>query len=169
MNSQPFQSLPVNPSGTVSCIHIGDTHITRAGEQNEIDLGKIVDQINEVYAHGGIDFVFLPGDIADGGSATAYRAVRAHLERLKVPWCAIVGDHDVHERSFANFQTYVASDLCSAFDIGACRFFRLNAFSEPRPDSFIVDTDQLDWLEEELVHCSARSVPGCASAPLLPQ
>ena len=109
MISQTSQLLAANPSRVVSWIHIGDTHITNAREQNAIDLGKIVDEINEVYAHGGIDFVFLPGDIADDGSAVGYCAVRAHLDRLAVPWCAIVGDHDVHERTFANFQTYVAS------------------------------------------------------------
>ena len=43
-----FDSLPLSPSKTVSWIHIGDTHMTRSGEQNEIDLGRIVDEINAV-------------------------------------------------------------------------------------------------------------------------
>ncbi len=158
MSSHISRSLPSNPPQSVSWIHIGDTHITKAGEQNEIDLSKIVDEINEIYSHGGIDFIFLPGDIADNGSSSEYRAVRAHLDRLTLPWCAIVGDHDVHERTFANFQTYVTPDLWSAFTVGAYRFFRLNAFSEPRPDSFAVNTEQLDWLEEELVQCRGQSV-----------
>ena len=45
-----FDSLPFSPSETVSWIHIGDLHMTRSGEQNEIDLGRIVDEVNEVYA-----------------------------------------------------------------------------------------------------------------------
>lgn len=158
MSSRILKSLPLNSYGTVSWIQIGDTHITRAGEQNEADLGKIVDEINEVYAHGGIDFVFLPGDIADNGSGRAYRAVRAHLDRLTLPWCAILGDHDVHEENFDNFQAYIESELYSAFTVGAYRFFRLNAFSQPRPDSFVVDEGQLDWLEEELLRCSAQNM-----------
>lgn len=157
MSSQSFQT-PMNQSATVSWIHIGDTHLPRAGEQNDRDLGRIVDEINQIYAAGGVDFVFLPGDIADDGSAAAYRVARAQLDRLKLPWVAIVGDHDVHKHSFVNFQTYIASDLYSTFTVGAYKFFRLNAFSEPRPDSFIVNAEQIDWLEDELRSCIEQHV-----------
>jgi len=153
-----FDRLPLDPSGTVSWIHIGDTHITKADEQNAIDLGRIVDEINEVYAHGGVDFVFVPGDIADDGSVSAYEVFRSHLDRLKLPWCAIVGDHDVHEKGFDNFREYICPDLYGAFSIGNYRFVRLNAFSEPRPDSFIVDQEQLTWLESELKRGSAENL-----------
>ena len=128
MKTQPLTSHMKKLSGSVSWIHIGDTHITRAGDPSEVYLGQIVDEINDVYAPAGIDFVFLPGDIADDGSATAYRAVRAQLDRLKLPCYAIVGDHDVHERSFANFQSHVSSTLYGAFTIGNYHFLRLNAF-----------------------------------------
>jgi 3',5'-cyclic-AMP phosphodiesterase len=157
MSDRTFISPPFASSKTVSWIHIGDTHITRSGEQNEIDLGRIVDEINAVYAAGGVDFVFVPGDIADDGSALAYENFRKHLDRLKLPWFGIVGDHDVHERSFANFQKFIAHDLYSSFSVGPYRFFRLNAFSDPRPDSFSVDKKQLDWLESELRNCSEQS------------
>lgn len=140
-------------SKSISWIHIGDTHITRVGDQSEIDLGLIVDEINNVYSQGGVDFVFIPGDIADDGSAVAYRAVRAHLDRLKLPWFAIVGDHDVHERSFDNFQQHVTSELYGGFTFGQHRFLRLNAFSAAKPDSFSVHDDQLEWLENELKQC----------------
>jgi Icc protein len=145
-----IDSLPFSASHTVSWIHIGDLHMTRPGEQNEIDLGRIVDEINAVYARGGVDFVFIPGDIADDGSIVAYEAVRRHLDRLDVPWCGIVGDHDVHEKSFANFRHYISDELYSRFTIGPYRFLRLNAFSDPKPDSFSLGEAQLQWLEQEL-------------------
>ena len=148
-----FDSLPFSRSHTVSWIHMGDLHMTRPGEQNEIDLGRIVDEINAVYAKGGIDFVFIPGDIADDGSAVAYEAVRRHLDRLVLPWCGIVGDHDVHEKSFDNFRHYIAPDLYGRFTIGPYRFLRLNAFSIPRPDAFSLGEEQLQWLEQELMEC----------------
>lgn len=152
-----FQPLPAGPDCTVTWIHLGDLHMTEAGEQNEIDLGRIVDCINQVYAKHGVSFVYLPGDIADDGSTTAYAAVRSHLDRLQLPWCGIVGDHDVHERSFANFRQFIAENLTGAFTVGRYRFLRLNAFSEPRPDAFIVSNDQLCWIEDELKAVQQRN------------
>jgi Icc protein len=157
MPRDSFTSLPFSASQTVSWIHIGDPHMTRRGQQNEIDLGKIVDEINAVYAKGGVDFVFIPGDIADDGSVVAYEAFRQHLDRLQLPWFGIVGDHDVHEKSFQNFSEYIAPDLYSAFTIGPYRFLRLNAFSIPKPDSFVVGGKQLQWLEAELQQCESQS------------
>jgi 3',5'-cyclic-AMP phosphodiesterase len=153
-----FASLPFHSSRTVTWIHIGDPHLSHAGEQNEIDLGRIVDEINEVYAKGGVDFVYVPGDIADDGSIAAYELFRSHLDRLHLPWFGIIGDHDVHEMSFANFQKYIASDLHGAFAIGDVHFFRLNAFSKPRPDAFSVDDEQLAWLEAGLERCAANGL-----------
>ena len=147
-------SLPFSSSHTVSWIHLGDLHMVRRGEQNEIDLGKIVDEINAIYANGQIDFVYLPGDIADDGSINAYEAVTQHLDRLELPWCGVVGDHDVHEKSFDNFRHYIDDKLYSKFAIGPYRFFRLNAFSIPKPDSFTLGGEQLEWLEHELKLCA---------------
>lgn len=146
----PFQPLPMDKTQTVSWIHIGDLHMVKEGEQNEIDLGRIVDKINRLHTEGGINFVFLPGDIADDGSVYAYRAVRSHLDRLKVPWFGIVGDHDVHEKSFANFTSFISASLYGGFILGTYRFLRLNAFSEPRPNSFTLSDEQLAWMEAEL-------------------
>ena len=148
-----FESLPFSSTKTVSWIHIGDLHMTRPGEQNESDLGSIVDEINAVDANGGVDFVFIPGDIADDGSVVAYEAVRQHLDRLKIPWCGIVGDHDVHEENFDNFRRYISDELYGRFTIGPYCFLRLNAFSTPKPDSFTLDKEQLAWLEEQLQQC----------------
>ena len=128
------------------------------GAQNELDLGHLVDTINAIYARGGVSFVYLPGDIADDGSAAAYRIVRSHLDRLAIPWCGVVGDHDVHEKSFQNFTTFIAGQLTSAFTVGPYRFLRLNAFSEPRPDSFVVDAAQLTWVEDELRTCAQQGM-----------
>ncbi len=153
MHAHIFDSLPFSPSRTVSWIHLGDLHMTRPGEQNAMDLGRIVDEINAIYAKGGVDFVFIPGDIADNGSVVAYETVRQHLDRLELPWCGIVGDYDVHEKSFDNFRHYISDALYSRFTIGPYRFIRLNAFSTPKPDSFSLGEEQLQWLEQGLQEC----------------
>jgi 3',5'-cyclic-AMP phosphodiesterase len=101
-SKSPFQPQSPDAAGVISWVHLGDLHMIKAGEKNRLDLREIVDEVNRAFA-GSLSFIFLPGDVADDGSRAAYGVVRGELDRLKVPWCAIVGDHDVHEKSFANF------------------------------------------------------------------
>jgi len=143
--------VPVGPdaAGVVSWVHLGDLHMTRAGEQNHLDLAAIVDEVNGAFA-GAVSFVFLPGDVADDGSRAAYAVVRGELDRLTTPWCAIVGDHDVHEKRFANFLSAMAERTHYAFVVGNLRFVAMNAFDIADPGSFTVSEDQLTWVKREL-------------------
>jgi hypothetical protein len=129
--------------------------MTRAGEQNDLDLQRIVAQINSVFAET-ISFVYLPGDVADDGSRSAYRVVRESLDQLEAPWCAIVGDHDVHEKSFANFLEFMSDRTHYAFSVGSTRFLAMNAFDIPEPPSFTVFPAQSEWAERELGEAAHR-------------
>jgi 3',5'-cyclic AMP phosphodiesterase CpdA len=133
----------------VSWIHIGDLHMTEAGEQNDLDLQAIVREINERFADS-VSFVYLPGDVAERGNREAYRVVRRSLDRLKLPWHAIIGDHDVHEKSFDNFLESMGTATHYAFTAGDVRFLALNAFDVPDPRSFTVLPEQMGWIEEQL-------------------
>jgi 3',5'-cyclic-AMP phosphodiesterase len=137
-----FQPQSPDAAGIISWVHLGDLHMTRAGEQNHLDLAKIVDEVNLAFA-GSVSFVFLPGDVADDGSRTAYSVVRGELDRLNVPWCAIVGDHDVQEKSFANFLEAMSEHTHYAFTVGSIRFVGMNAFDVPDPGSFVLSEQQL--------------------------
>lgn len=136
-------------AGIVSWVHIGDLHMESADGQNYADLLAIVRKINADYA-GSISFVYLPGDNADHGSAAEYELVRSALDELHAPWCAIVGDHDVHEKSFDHFLRYMAPMTHYAFEIGDISFIALNAFGIPDPGSFTLLSDELEWLENQL-------------------
>lgn len=153
MNDTPkahhFNPSTPDTAGVVSWVHIGDLHMRAANDQNHLDLQAIVAEVNEIFA-GSISFVFLPGDNADHGDVAAYEIVRRALDRLKVPWCAIVGDHDVEEKSFDHFKTFLAPETHYAFTVGNVRYLALNAFDIPEPPSFIVLSEQLAWIEEEL-------------------
>src|SRR5580704_16552196 len=92
-------------AGIISWIHIGDLHMVRARDQNHRD---IVDRVNRVFA-STIAFVFLPADVAEHGRAVEYAIVRETLDRLEAPWCSIIGDHDVQQRSFVNYQGSMAA------------------------------------------------------------
>ncbi len=151
-NSSALQSFRPNPpdaGGVLSWIHIGDLHMRAAGEQNDLDLQAIVEEINAVFADS-VSFVFLPGDNADHGDIQGYTVVRQALDRLRVPWCAIVGDHDVEQKSFDAFRTFMAEQTHYAFTVGAVHFLALNAFDVPEPSSFAVLPQQLWWLEDQL-------------------
>lgn len=153
--TQTFVPKVADAARVVSWIHIGDLHMTRAGEQNDLDLEAIVNEINTAFADA-VSFVYLPGDVADDGSCAAYAVVRQSLDRLRAPWCAILGDHDVHEKSFANFLDSMARQTHYAFTVGDTRFLAMNAFDIPDPKSFAVLPQQMQWLEVQLENASAR-------------
>ena len=144
-----FQPQSSDAAGVISWIHFGDLHMTKAGEQNHLDLAQTVNEVNQVF-YDSVSFVFLPGDVADDGSRSAYAVVRGELDRLKVPWCAIIGDHDVHEKSFANFKEAMSEKTNYAFTVGDTRFLAMNAFDVPEPPSFTVAKEQLKWAEDDL-------------------
>jgi 3',5'-cyclic-AMP phosphodiesterase len=144
-----FYPQPPDDAGIISWIHIGDLHMVQAEEQNHRDLVAIVDQVNRVFA-SSIAFVFLPGDVAEHGHAAEYSIVWETLEQLRAPWCSIIGDHDVQERSFVNYQCTLAAERYYWFRIGPISFFALNAFDIPDPGSFCLLAGQLDWLEDHL-------------------
>ena len=144
-----FQPKLPDPARIISWAHIGDLHMTKAGEQNDLDLIAIVDEINRRFA-GSISFVYIPGDVADDGSASAYVVVRNALDYLQAPWCSVIGDHDVHEKSFNNYLSFMAHAKHYSFVIGAVRFVALNALDIPDPGSFSLLDEQFDWLEEEI-------------------
>jgi len=151
-----FTPNPSDAAGILTWVHIGDLHMTNRGEQNDLDLRAIVDELNTVFADT-ISFVYVPGDIADDGSRTAYSVVRQSLDRLNLPWCAIVGDHDVHEKSFTNFLQAMSGSTQYAFSVGGMRFIAMNAFDIPDPGSFAVLPDQLRWVEQELMDATTAS------------
>jgi Icc protein len=136
-------------SGVVSWIHIGDLHMTTADQQNYRDLNAIVDQINQRF-QPGVQFVFLPGDVAEHGHPEEYVLVRSALDRLQLPWVSIIGDHDVHQRSFEPYHAAMVGAPFYSFDSGRYRFIALNAFQKPAPDSFLVDELQFGFLREML-------------------
>ena len=144
-----FQPNLPDAAGIISWVHIGDLHMTEAGEQNDLDLISIVDEINRAFADS-LSFVYIPGDVADDGSVSEYTVVREALDYLQVPWCSIIGDHDVHEKSFTNYLAFMARAKHYSFQVGTVRFLALNAFDVPDPGSFCLLDEQLDWVEEEL-------------------
>ncbi len=146
--------LPLDTTGIVSWVQIGDLHLTTAAEQNFADLRHIVEQLNARFA-ANLNFAFLPGDHAENGRSEQYDLVRSALDQLRLPWFSIVGDHDVHSRTVDPYRRAMLAMTHYAFDVGNCSFIALNTFPDPVPHSFTVDEQQFAFLERELN--SARS------------
>jgi hypothetical protein len=132
-------------------LHIGDLHVTDSKLQNHSDLVRIVDEINTNCA-GAIDYVILPGDIADNAKSDQYCLVRQQMDRLKVQWRAIPGDHDFEQRSLDNFYDVLGCRwLPFVEEINGCVCLFLDSVSSGTggPD-FKLGRQQIDWLKTEL-------------------
>lgn len=131
--------------------HIGDLHITEPQLQNSSDLAHIITDINE-HCGDAIDFVFLPGDIADNGRSEQFCYVRQQMSRLQVPWRAIPGDHDFEPKSLDQFyDTLGCTWLPFVEEVSGCVCLFLDAVSNGTggPD-FKLGRQQIDWLKAEL-------------------
>ncbi len=149
----PREEVPVpraaDAAGIVSWVHFGDLHMTNREQQNYRDLQAIIGEVN-AHMSDSISFVYLPGDNADHGSVEEYKLVREAMDRLVVPWYAIVGDHDVHTKSLANFRRYLMPVPVFTFELSHYRFLALNAFESEDPKVFDLSEGQLSRLEQEL-------------------
>ena len=94
-------------SKTLTWIHIGDLHLDDADEWESLDrLDKIVTQIN-LYVKDKADFVFLPGDNANHGTADQYNRMIKALAPLALPWRIIPGDHDFEPKNLDAYEAAI--------------------------------------------------------------
>lgn len=140
--------------------HIGDTHIVDPRMQNARDLLAIAAQI-EMNCAAMLDFVVLPGDVADNGLPSQYAFVRTALRMLSVPVHAIPGDHDMEGGSLAAFHDILGQDrLPVAVTAGGvrCVFLDMSGPGAGGPD-FRLGAGQVAWLERELAEAGTSETP----------
>jgi Icc protein len=138
-------------------MHIGDLHLTDAALPNDLALRDIVLEANAHLA-GQIDFVVLPGDNADDGTAEQYEILRGELDQLELPIHIIPGDHDFKSRNLHAFHEVLgAESLPKAITLGDCRCIFLDYVSAGTggPD-FRLGHTQLAWLRAELQRAAAE-------------
>ncbi len=90
--------------------HIGDLHLECAGDRNAEDLRGILREIDGLHGRGLLDFAYLPGDLAEDGTAEQYailtEALAAHPD---LPIRLIPGDHDRQHGAMAAFDALFAA------------------------------------------------------------
>jgi Icc protein len=131
--------------------HLGDLHITDAKARHYRDLLAMLVQL-EVEGAGLLDFIYLPGDVADNGELVQYRLVAAALRLVSAPVHVITGDHDMQPGSLANFYTLpAAAPLPKAVVVRGvhCLFLDVCGPGTGGPD-FRLGATQLAWLREQL-------------------
>jgi 3',5'-cyclic-AMP phosphodiesterase len=140
---------------SLSWVHFGDLHIRNADEENYPDFLRLIEEANEHLA-GKIDFAFLPGDNADDGLEAQYELVREALDRLNVPVHSITGDHDRKTGTLDAFKQYLEPDLYRKIDLQGFRLLFLNAMDGRTAKDFDFSSEQIAWLEEQLVDSRSR-------------
>jgi 3',5'-cyclic-AMP phosphodiesterase len=140
----------------LSWLHIGDLHITRATEQNYLDLKRIVDLAKGLPA-GSVDFALLPGDNADDGTPEQFRLVLDAVTPLPMPLHILPGDHDFKPRALDAFHDVLGAErLPKAVIVRGrrCLFLDVVSAGSGGPD-FRLGEAQLAWAERELEQADA--------------
>ena len=91
----------MDPARPVHFLHVGDSHVRDLpGDAHLARLSGLVDEVERLLGLGvPVDFLVHTGDLADAADepgATAAPTARAleALDRLRVPWYALGGNHD---------------------------------------------------------------------------
>jgi 3',5'-cyclic AMP phosphodiesterase CpdA len=96
--------------GVFAFAHIGDLHLERPGDAQAADLRAILAEVARLHGRGGIDFAYLPGDLAEDGQAAQYAILREALDRHPdLPVRLIAGDHDRQHGAMADFDALFAA------------------------------------------------------------
>jgi hypothetical protein len=121
----------------------GDLHLTEPGRENHRVAEWVVAQANDLIRP---DFVQFIGDNVQDAAEGQFRLFRELADALRVPWFALVGDHDVHgDPAAAGFRRHVGEPTGS-LRLGGFRFVRLNT-QEARPVG--LSAGQVEWLRAE--------------------
>lgn len=122
----------------------GDLHLTEPGLPNHEAALWAMAQANDFIRP---DFVQFIGDNVQHGTAEQFSLFKSVTDRLRLPWYALVGDHDAHgDPEAIQYRNHV-DDTCGSKSLGGFRFLRLNT-QEARPVG--MSMEQLGWFKVEV-------------------
>lgn len=112
---------------------------------------ELDDFVANVNQRNDIAFVVLNGDITDFGLNKEYKWISRELAKLKSPYVAVIGNHDMLANGSKVYQEMFGPENFS-FDYGQHKFICLNSNSRER--GFDGSLPGLNWLEAELADLS---------------
>ena len=125
--------------------------ITMGDSQRWYD--ETLDFVNQVNLRSDIDFVIHGGDLSDFGVTDEFLWQRDILNRLKVPYVALIGNHDCLGTGEETFTKVFGSPNFS-FIAGRVKFVCLNTnaieydYSRPIPDFNFIEDEQTSRSDE---------------------
>ena len=128
---------------SVTVVVPGDLHLTEPGRPNHRAALWAAGEVNELVRP---DFVQFIGDNVQDATPGQFDLFDDLTARLRVPWYALVGDHDVKgDPTSVRFRDRVG-DPTGSLSLGGFRFVRLNT-QEARPVG--LSSGQLVWFRSE--------------------
>ncbi len=122
----------------------GDLHLTEPDRENVQVASWVVDDVNERIRP---DFVQFIGDNVQDATEAQFRLFDQIRGRLKVPYYALIGDHDVKDDPMApGFRQHVG-DPYGVIALRGFTFIRLNT-QESRPVG--LSANQIGWFRGEV-------------------
>lgn len=139
LNIKNIQKIKIQPSlDSFSFIVVGDS------QRFYDELEDFVSVINNL---PGISFVVQLGDISDFGLNKEFRWINKRLEKLKVPYLTVIGNHDMLANGRAVYKEMFGAEDFS-FDHNNSRFIFLNTNSQEV--GFNGSLPNLEWLQQQV-------------------
>lgn len=131
---------------------ITDIHI--GARNSETDLDSVVARINSM---DNLKFVIASGDIAEKGRNSELEKAKEILDRLKIPYYIIPGNHDTKwsESGCTKFRELWNDDKFS-FSIQGDHFIGLNSGIPWRGGGGHFSNEDIYWLSEELANIDTK-------------
>lgn len=140
-NIEKINKLPV--SDTFRFIVIGDS-------QRFYD--EMEDFVTEVNRLQNISFVILNGDIVDFGLNREFKWINQRMSRLKVPYVAVIGNHDMLANARLIYNEMFGPENFT-FSYGNNKFICLNSNSQET--GFNGTLPNISWLQSQLNNTTA--------------
>ena len=151
-----YLSIGTGFSQSFQFAHVTDTHV--GGSTGLEDLERTVNDINSGSIE--LDFVIISGDITEFGSDEELKAAREVIEKIRIPWYVIPGNHDTNwsESGGNSFRTVFGSETFS-FKHKGYLFLGTNSGPNMRMSPGQVPRENLVWLDSMLNADGGDRVP----------
>jgi 3',5'-cyclic AMP phosphodiesterase CpdA len=143
-NIEKIKALP--PKQTFNFILLGDTQRF----YDEVD-----DFIDHVNASDSISFVLIAGDLVDFGLNKEYNWIAEKFGRLKIPYVAVIGNHDMLANGRKIFAEMFGPENFS-FNYSGNKFILLNTNS--REVNYNGSIPDISWLRQQLNDAEAENI-----------